>query len=124
MVPARRVDRDVAAIASSLLLAVNCLTLVMLKRLATSWPGSSRPSRLGRHGPGRPKRDARVKPAHDGCGCRVYLIELRSASVVEILLLVTRDEIALRRRRRGRSLLHGVLEQHVHEQVHRLGLDD
>src|SRR5258708_38545339 len=44
--------------------------------------------------------------------------------VVEILFLVPRHEIALGRGRRLRAFLDGVLEQHVHEQVHRLGLDD
>ena len=43
--------------------------------------------------------------------------------MVEILVVIARHEIALRRRRRLRPLDHRVLEQHVHEQVHRLGLD-
>ena len=43
--------------------------------------------------------------------------------MVVVLFLLPRHEVALRRRRRLRTLLHRVLEQHVHEQVHRLGLD-
>src|SRR5262245_56846296 len=35
----------------------------------------TRRSRSERHGPGQPKRDARVKPAHDGFECGFYLIE-------------------------------------------------
>ena len=44
--------------------------------------------------------------------------------MIEVLFLVARHEIALGRRRRLRSLDDGVLEQHIHEQIHRLGLDD
>src|ERR1700704_2349233 len=44
--------------------------------------------------------------------------------VVVVLFLVPRHEIALGRRRRLRAFLNRVLEQHVHEQVHWLGLDD
>src|SRR5215471_16496708 len=50
----------------------------------------------------------------------VMIVRVR---VVVVLLLVSGYEIALGGGRRLRALLHGVLEQHVHEQVHRLGLD-
>ena len=44
--------------------------------------------------------------------------------MVVILFLLPRHEVALGGGRRLRALLHRVLEQHVHEQIHRLGLDD
>src|SRR5580700_9824569 len=47
-----------------------------------------------------------------------------AGGMIEILLVVARHEIALGRRRHLGTLHHRVLEQHVHEQVHRLGLDD
>src|SRR5262249_14842201 len=44
--------------------------------------------------------------------------------MVVIFFLVPWHEVALGGGRRLRTLLHRVLEQHVHEQIHRLGLDD
>src|SRR5216683_6745212 len=43
--------------------------------------------------------------------------------MIMVFFLVPRHEIALGRGRRFRPLLDRVLEQHVHEQIHRLGLD-
>ena len=54
----------------------------------------------------------------------VIVVMLMIVRVVVVLLVLPRDEIALRRRRHVRPLLHGMLKQHVHEQVHRFGLDD
>src|ERR1700730_304030 len=50
-------------------------------------------------------------------------VELLVFRMIVTLFLLPRHEVALRGRRRGRTLLHRVLEQHVHEQIHRLGLD-
>src|ERR671915_67147 len=44
--------------------------------------------------------------------------------VVEVLFLLADLEPDALRRRRGLARFHLLLEEHVHEQVHRLGLDD
>src|SRR4029077_19555093 len=43
--------------------------------------------------------------------------------MIIVLFVIPRYEIALGRRGRLRPLLDRVLEQHVHEEIHRLGLD-